>query len=119
MTRADYILATLTETFVDRVTSVRESSDPSLEGSDHRNGFQVVVVVAAVVVAAAAVVGPSAAATLVNLLDLGLNPQAMVPKQGLIGRQGDSRDLQNRAAGGATGVMPFELGRHQHWAAAS
>lgn len=100
MTRADCILETLTETFVDRVTLVQESSGPSLEDSGHQNDFQVEEV-------AAAVVDPSVVATPVN-------PRAMAPEQGLIERQGGSRGLQNQAAEGAIGAMPFELDQHQH-----
>ena len=113
VTRVDYILETLTVTFAGRVTLVQGSSDPFPGGSGHQSGFQFEEVVAA------ETVGSSAAAMLVNLLDLGLAPQAMAPKQELIVRQGDSRGLQSRVVEEVIGAMPFELGRHQHWVAAS
>lgn len=111
MIRADYIPETLTEIFADRVTLAQVSSDPFLGDSGRQSGFQIEEVVVAV--------GSSAVAMPVNLLDLGPNPQATAPRQGLIGRQGDSRGLKNRVAEGAIGAMPFELGRRQHWVAAS
>lgn len=112
MTRVDYIPETLTVIFAGRVTLVQESSDPFPGDSGHQNGFRFGKV-------AAVAAGSSAVAMLVNLLGLGPNPQAMVPKQELIGRQGDSRGLENRVAEEAIGAVPFELDRHQHWVAAS